>query len=89
MYVVPDTGLSWAKSAMTEVVERYNTAGVQAPQSLYMDCGCCSGREGCSQKDPGTSVAALWRSMFSVKLDARERERERCTFGESRPKLPS
>ena len=70
VYVVPDTGLSWAKSAMTEVVERYNTAGVQAPQSLYMDCGCCSGREGCSQKDPGTSVAALWRSMFSVKLDA-------------------
>ena len=40
------------------------------PQSLYMDCACCSGKPGSAQSDPGTSVAALWRSTFQVKLDA-------------------
>ena len=43
------------------------------PQSLYTDCACCSSKAGCPQTtstDTGTSVAALWRSTFSVKLDA-------------------
>ena len=43
------------------------------PRSLYTDCACCSGKAGCPQTtstDTGTSVAALWWSTFSVKLDA-------------------
>ena len=43
------------------------------PPSLYMDCACCNGKAGFSQStssDTGTSVAALWQSIFSVKLDA-------------------
>lgn len=70
VYVVPDTALSWAKKAMDEVIDRHKTAGVEVPQSLYMDCGGCSGKLGPTQSAPGTSVAALWRSTFSVKLDA-------------------
>ncbi len=73
VYVVPDTAPSWAKMAMSEVIERHESAGVEVPRSLYMDCGCCSGRAGCfpsTSNDPGISVAALWRSTFAVKLDA-------------------
>ena len=73
VYVVPDTALSWAKKAMSEVIYRHESAGVEVPRSLYMDCGCCSGKAGSLQStlsDTGTSVAALWRSIFSVKLDA-------------------
>ena len=73
VYVVPDTALSWAKKAMSEVIDRHESAGVVVPWSLYMDCGCCSGKAGSPQStlnDTGTSVAALWRSIFSVKLDA-------------------
>ena len=73
VYVVPDTTLSWAKKAMSEIIERHESAGVEVPQSLYMDCGCCSGRVSAPQStlnDTGTSVAALWRSIFSIKLDA-------------------
>ena len=73
VYVVPDTALSWAKKAMAEVIERHETAGVEVPQSLYMDCGCCSGREGFPQTtltNASTSVGALWRASFSIKLDA-------------------
>lgn len=55
---------------MDEVIDRHKTAGVEVPQSLYMDCECCSGKLGPTQSAPGTSVAALWRSTFSVKLDA-------------------
>jgi hypothetical protein len=54
---------------MCEVIDRHVSAGVEVPKSLYMDCGCCGGKVG-SQADTGTSVAALWRSTFSVKLDA-------------------
>ena len=73
VYVVPDTALSWAKNAMAEVIDRHESAGMEVPRSLYMDCGCCSGKVGSSttsSSDTGTSVAALWRSIFSVKLDA-------------------
>ena len=73
VYVVPDTALSWAQKAMAEVIERHETAGVEVPQSLYMDCGCCSGREGVPQTtltNASTSVGALWRASFSIKLDA-------------------
>lgn len=73
VYVVPDTSLSWAEKAMAEVIERHEAAGVEVPKSLYMDCGCCSGKEGLPQttlNDVGTSVGALWRALFSVKLDA-------------------
>ena len=44
--------------------------GVEVPQSLYMDCGCCSGRATSNPSGSGTSVGALWRKTFSVKLDA-------------------
>lgn len=61
VYVVPDTALSWARQTMSEVIERHEAAGVELPQSLYMDCGCCSGRETSHQStssDTATSVAA-------------------------------
>lgn len=73
VYVVPDTALSWVKRAMSEVINRHESAGVQVPQFLYMDCACCIGREcspQCTLNYTGTSAAALWRSIFSVKLDA-------------------
>ena len=73
VYVVPDTALSWAKKAMAEVIDRHESSGVELPRSLYTDCACCSGKAGSPQTtsaDTGTSVAALWRSIFSVKLDA-------------------
>jgi hypothetical protein len=37
-----------------------------------MDCACCNGKPGFTQSTSGDtgSVAALWRSTFSVKLDA-------------------
>ena len=73
VYVVPDTSLSWTKKAMSEVIDRHESVGVQVPRSLYMDCGCCSGKPGYTRStssDTGTSIAAMWRSTFSVKLDA-------------------
>lgn len=70
VYVVPDTALSWTKMAMSEVIDRHVSVGVEVPKSLYMDCGCCGGKVGSTRGDTGTSVAALWRSTFSVKLDA-------------------
>jgi len=45
VYVVPDTSLSWAKQAMSEVVARHKRARVDVPPSLYMDCGCCNGKD--------------------------------------------
>ena len=36
----------------------------------FRDCSCCNGKPGFTQVDSGTSVAALWRSIFDVKLDA-------------------
>ena len=62
MYVVPDKELSWAKKAMSEVIDRHESAGVEVPRSLYMDCGCYSGKAGSPQStlnDTGTSVATL------------------------------
>lgn len=49
VYVVPDTALSWVKKATDEVVDRHQSAGVEVPQSLYIDCGCWSARAGSSQ----------------------------------------
>ena len=46
---------------------------MEVPQSLYMNCGCCSSREGFPQttlNDAGTSVGTLRRALFSIKLDA-------------------
>lgn len=71
VYVVLDTALSWAKTAMTEVIDHRKSAGFAVPPSLYMDCGCCNGRLEPSRftsSDTATSTAALWGSMFSVKL---------------------
>ena len=68
VYVVPDTALSWARQAMSEVIDRHQAAGVEVPKSLYMDCGCCSGRATSHQStssDTTTSVTTL-----SVRLDA-------------------
>ena len=73
VYVVPNTALSWAKKTMSEVIKRHESVGVEVPRSLYMECGCCSGKVGSPQStlnDTSTSVAALWWSIFSVKLDA-------------------
>ena len=76
VYVVPDTALSWAKDAMSEVIDRHKSIGVAVPQSLYMDCGCCNrslqsdSTTRSSASNPTTSVSALWRSRFAVKLDA-------------------
>lgn len=84
VYVVPDTALAWGKEAMEEVMERHRATGVDVPHLLYMDCACCNGKPGfrrlhttaalgskpSSSEGIGTSVAALWRSLFSVKLDA-------------------
>ena len=84
VYVVPDTALAWGKEAMEEVVERHQAAGVDVPNFLYMDCACCNGKAGFRElrtaaplgpgpsisEGSGASVAALWRSRFSVKLDA-------------------
>ena len=69
VYVVPDTGL-WAKKAMAEVIDRHKSLGLTVPQSLYMDCSCCSGKPGSPQIETGSSVVASWRSTFTVKLDA-------------------
>lgn len=68
---------------MAEVVDRHKAAGVDIPRFLYMDCACCNGKPGFrdlhnaaahvplpSSHDIGTGVAALWRSIFCVKLDA-------------------
>ena len=73
VYVVPDTALSWVRKAMAEVIERHESAGAELPRSQYTDCACCSGKAGSPQTtstDTGTSVAALWRLIFTVKLDA-------------------
>ena len=40
VYVVPDTSLSWTEKAMSEVVERHESADVPIPQFLYTDCAC-------------------------------------------------
>ena len=40
------------------------------PKLLYTDYSCCNGKPGSPRVDSGTSVAALWRSIFDVKLDA-------------------
>ena len=86
MYVVPDTSLSWTKKAMSEVIDRHETAGVPVPRCLYVDCGCCGGRpleqtrsircpgktssqSGKSPTSSNASVAAMWQSVFAVKLD--------------------
>ena len=69
VYVVP---VAWGKVAMAEA------PGVNVPHLLYMDCACCNIKPGfrdfrpgpSSGEDNGTSVAALWRSQFSTKLDA-------------------
>ena len=57
---------------MEEVVQRHKATGAPVPESLYMDCACCNGKPGFrpSTIDPTSSVAALWRSTFAVKLDA-------------------
>ena len=75
VYVVPDTGLSWGKQAMSEVIERHTSVGAEVPRCLYVDCACCNSKPGFRQlqpalSDPGTSVAASWRSLFAVKLNA-------------------
>ena len=72
VYVVPDTALSWGKQAMAEVIERHKSVGAEVPRCLYMDCACCNSKPGFqpASSDAATSVAALWRSIFSVKLDA-------------------
>ena len=73
VYVVPDTTLSWVKKAMAEVIERHKSAEVEVPRSLYNDCACYSGKAGSPETtsmDTSTSVATLWRSIFSVKLYA-------------------
>ena len=75
VYVVPDTFLYWTKKAMSEVIDRHESVGAQVPRSLYMDCGCCSVKAGfthsqSASSDTSTSVTAMWRSIFSVKLDA-------------------
>ena len=44
VYVVPDTAHSWVKKAMTEVIDRLKSGGIEVPQSLYMDCACCNGK---------------------------------------------
>ena len=67
------SALSWVKKAMAEVIERHQSAGAELPWSVYIDCACCNGKAGSPQTtstDTGTSIAALWRSIFSVKLDA-------------------
>ncbi len=48
---------------MEEVVDRHKTNG-RVPLYLYVDCWCCG------STSSTTSVAASWRSIFSVKLDA-------------------
>ena len=56
---------------MAEVVERHKAAKVNVSRFLYMDCACCSGKPGYfASSDTGTTGASLWKSMFSVKLDA-------------------
>ena len=78
MYIVPETALSWAKKAMSEVIGRHKSAGVEVPRFLYMDCGCCNGKmdsqstssDVSTSDDAGISVSALWRSTFSVMLGA-------------------
>ena len=53
-----------------EVIDRHKSLGLTVPQSLYMDCSCCSGKPGSPQIETGSSVVASWRSTFTVKLDA-------------------
>ena len=52
---------------MSEVIDRHVSVGVEVSKSLYMDCGCCSGKVG-STGDTGTSIAALSCSTLSVPL---------------------
>ncbi len=72
VYVVPDTALSWAEKAMSEVIDRHRAVELEVPRFLYVDCGCCGGKEGSlsTSSRMGTSIGSLWRSIFSFKLDA-------------------
>ncbi len=72
VYAVPDTSFNWGRQAMAEIVERHESAGVELPRSLYMDCSCCNGKPGFRRlplQPPSTSALALWRSKFTIKLD--------------------
>ena len=75
VYVIPNTALSWARDAMSEVIDRHKSIGVAVPPSLNMDCGCCSGSlqsnttAVSSTPNPTTSVAGTWRPTFAVKFD--------------------
>ena len=60
---------------MEEVITCHKAMKASVPQTLYVDCGCCSG---CLEADVATkgtefvsnkSVAAVWRSTFTMKLD--------------------
>ena len=62
VYVVPDTSLSQAKNAMSEIINRHESIKVAVPPMLYVDCGCCG-------TTSSTSVTASWCSTFTFKLD--------------------
>jgi len=80
VYVVPDASFSWAKEALAEeLVEKHKAVGADVPHFFYMDCVCCNGKPSFRDRalhvpasppnDDTASVAALWRSIFCVKLD--------------------
>ena len=61
---------------MEEEITCHKAMKPSVPQTLYVDCGCCSG---CLKADVATrgtefvsniSVAAVWWSTFTMKLDA-------------------
>ena len=68
--VVPDTSLSWTENAMSEVIDRHKSIGIEIPYLLYMDCGSCGGTINSTSSKSPTSVGGKWRSMVNVKLDA-------------------
>ena len=62
VYFVPDTSLSQAKNAMSEIINRHESIKIAVPPMLYVDCGCCGNTS-------RTSFKASWRSTFTFKLD--------------------
>ena len=58
-----------AVDSVLKVIERHKSIGYLLPKFLYTDCSVCNEKPGSPRVDSGTSVAALWRSIFNVKLD--------------------
>ena len=58
---------------MEEVITCHKAIKASVPQTLYVDCGCCLEADVATRGTEfvsNISVAAVWRSTFTMKLDA-------------------